>query len=148
MNKTIDLALERRKIREIKVLRSWTAKRMDGSVITGEAFGIGAHCESPFWQSACMKAKDYHFTITRESDGSLRMAVDSYEASGRAAQAGEDWNVDQWREEHIIITCTTSNRIDFRDMSRIGRVLVAGRDVVMSDGVVVPGIRKEGGLHA
>ena len=148
MRKHIDRALERRKNREIKVLRSWTDKRMDGSVIPGEAFGIGTRLDIWGWLPVSLKTKDYDFTITQESDGGLRLAVDSYEASGRAKQAGEDWDVDQWCEEHIIITSTTSNRIDFRYLSRIGRALVAGRNVEFGNGLVVPGICKVGADRA
>ena len=147
MRKHIDRALERRKNREIKVLRSWTDKRMDGSAIPGEAFGIGARCHSPIWQSPCMKSMDYHFSISPRTDQRLELVVDSYECSGRGSLAGKAWDVDQWDAEKIILSANF-NRIGFRILSRIGRTLVAGRDVVMSDGVVVPGIRKEGGLHA
>ncbi|WP_218241546.1 hypothetical protein [Comamonas fluminis] len=131
---------------EAAALRRWTTKRADGSAVPGEAFGICMLDYSSLLDLDCLKAKDYYFSIGPR-DGRLELVVDSYECSGRGTQAGMAWDVDQWDAEKIVISANPT-RCGFRVLARIGRTLVAGRDVVLSDGSLVSGVRKVGGAHA
>ena len=142
MRKTVDRALVRRMIREIQTLRGWSSKRFDGSDIPGAAFGAGLDIDCP-WQ---LKAQDYCFEISC-CNGFLVLVVDTYECSGRGTQAGDAWDVDQWEVEKFILSVTAS-RIGFHTLSRIGRALVAGRNVEFGNGLVVPGICKVGADRA
>lgn len=146
MRKKVDRKLVHRKIKEILALRRWSDKRWDGSPIPGEAFGIGARCNTPVWQSDCMKSKDFDFAIRQDGEH-LMLMVDAYTASGRGKQAGSAWDVDQWEAEKIFIVGDL-NRDGFRSLSRIGRLLVQDRHVTLGDGTLVPGIGKERGGHA
>lgn len=131
---------------EVSVLRSWSDKSGDGSTIPGVAFGNGCRVDMGLWISERLKSKDYDFYIEQDGDR-LSLVVDAYTASGRAEQAGEAWDVDQWDAEKIYFSANFS-RGGFHDLSSIGRTLVAGRDVVLRDGLVVFGGHQVGGRHA
>lgn len=98
--------------------------------MTGMAFG---YADDTFGD-----AKHFNFDITHDGDG-LMLTVDRYSAT---TEVGPDWDVDQWDAQKLFFTslCT---RQAFYVLSRIGRALLNGRNVMLPDGTVIPGVAKE-----
>lgn len=78
-------------------------------------------------------AKHFNFDITQEGD-SLLLTVDRYSAT---TEDGPDWDVDKWEEQKSFFVASPCNRHNFYELSRIGRALLNGRDVILSDGTLI-----------
>ena len=132
----------RQQVKETQVLRGWVDTRGDGSVIPGEAFGIGARVDTPVWQSACMKSKDYPFSITVMEEV-LFLELDTYTAAGLPAM-GATFDVDAWDLGKLYLQANVISRDAFQELHRVARLLVSGANVRLNDGTVIFGVKKQG----
>lgn len=127
-------------VREIRALRGWVPRTFWGCPDPGIAFGIGTR-DTP--TVGGQQVVDYHYEIKRvwKFPGStsappthLVLTIDIYYASGDAERAGHAFDVDQWEARKQTVWASPPNRTAYRELARLARTLLSGRDATLADG--------------
>lgn len=84
-------------------------------------------------------ARDYDFDITL-CEGVLTATIDIYSAEARF-QERRPFDVDEWTDRQIMFEAPAT-RAGFRELSQLARGILGGRNVVLDDGTIIPGVRR------
>lgn len=126
-------------------LQSLSDKRIDGTSVPGEAFGIGARCDMAHLP-ASLKAMDYFFTIVC-TRAAVELTIDGYSARfGRFHTYGDVFDTDAWEAGKVRLQASPPSRAAYKMLNQAARAALAGRDVYSGRSVelLVAGIRRGG----